>query len=148
MRFMGAETAALCEEGVCQILSCQQVVNRDLLVQGICVKCRSESILHDLNARNLVSDEGVVIGGEGSEDEVDDAASDSDDEGGELVSGDDDDYDQVEDLSGDCNDDSDQDDTDSAKLVSNLFLFSLHKCFVPFTFNVCNILKYFCIRLI
>ncbi len=125
---MGAETAALSEEGVCQILSCQQVVNKDLLVEGICVKCRSESILHDLNARNLVSDEDVVIGGEGSEDEVDDAASDSDDEGDELVSDDDDDdYDQVEDLSGDCND-SDQDDTDSAKLVSNLFLF--HTCFL------------------
>ncbi len=141
MRVMATETAALCEEGVCQILSCQQVVNKDLLVQGICVKCRSESILYDLNARNLVSDEGVVIGGEGSEDEVDDAASNSDDEGGELVSDEDDDYDQVEDLSGDYHD-SDQDDTDSARLVSNLFLFSLHKCFVSFAFDVCNILNY------
>ena len=143
-RYMNAESAALCEEGVCQILSCQKIVNTDLLVQGICVECRTASILHDLNANDLVPDRGVVIGSEGSEDEDDDAASDSDDEGDgamqelpELVSDDDDD--EVEDLSGDSND-SDRDDVDSARLVSTLF----HTCFYTpsYVFHVCNILKY------
>jgi hypothetical protein len=132
---MKAESAALYEEGTCKILSCGQVVCKDLLVHGICVDCRAGSILHELDASNLLSAEGVVTSGDSSADQVDDDDDevvvereldsdedrDEEDDDGEESSSDNDVDNEVEDLTRDSGE-SDRDDVDSAECVSFLLL--------------------------
>ena len=132
MKHMKAESAALNEEGVCKILSCRQVVCKDLLVHGICVDCRAGSILHELDASNLLST-GVVTSGDSSADQVDDdddevnaeldsdSESDEEDDDGEESSSDDDVDNKAEDLTRDSGE-SDHDDVDSTECVSFLLI--------------------------